>query len=656
MPFSPEEILSKTFPESPTEGYDRAEVDHYLRVLASLYAALSDGSDSPALSEQAARLVRAATQWSEARAKEARDEAEAIQRRARRDLDASHRRAEAETAKAKASGRKRAERVISDANSEAAGIRARAVQEIQRQGDAAKKSAALMKGRKRLLEEIETVDRISLRLRTDLAHFKEDRADDVVARIVIVSHDDRSLGPMVAAVLRDSLMRARFAGVHVTSAGIEADPGGLMDEGVQRFLNTCGLGLPEYRTRSIDGGELLRADLVVAVSLSDKDAVAARVPEANLVLLSNLEAVSLPSNGTGLLRERIRSVPAHVTVSSDTPDLPDAGEWPWSYRRCFDEIQRAIGGLVATLSGRDSVPRSIPMEEQGPSDEDSTFFDWLRHYAVLIAITVFVGLFVAGVYLVLGSRLYEASTLVVDTGREFTARQLAVVSQATFRSPAVVGPTIEELGVDTSIQEFLDSSVDLRPVPDTNTLMVIGRSNSLPRAQEISEAASRSFVTASNERTDLTEFVIFGRSQSSPIQQHIAAPVAFALGGAVGFWIGIILAVVHYRWKRPILSFTRALTASGADHITIVAGKWSWLGALRPGPRMSGVAIPRASSNRMGAYTTNVQDTASGGEDGARVVLAHSGTQERELDLAGHSTGRMNGERSDKHVRLVWMR
>jgi protein-tyrosine-phosphatase len=474
----------------------------------------------------------------------------------------------------------------------------------------------------------------------------------------VVSSDDRSLAPMAAALLKRALVERGCTWAEVSSAGIRGQAGDPPDEQVRSFLDARGIDISAHRSRSIDGGELLQADLVIAMTQWERNQILQRVPEANAVLLKELQGVSVNGSRNVAPRERIRALVAQAVRGGDGYDLDAVGVWPLLYHQCLEEMLPGIDALASILAGHSYDLRS-DQSIQRVQTADPTLFDWLGYYGALIGLLVLLGVAGAALYLLLGPRQYEASTLVIDTGREFTARQLALVSRATFESPAVVGPTLTELGMEASPQEFLDESVDLRPVPDTNTLMVIGRANSLGQAQAISEAATDSFVTVSNARTDLTDFVIFGKSQAAPIQQNIAPSVAVALGATVGFWLGITIAVLHYRLKRPVLGFARALIVSRADRVILVDGKGSWwLGILRPRP-------PRVAPRwPLGKYRQRDDDpsprqqaiTWFGEGNGTRVVVAHSGTREKELELARLTPIGTGSEHPPRHVQLVWLR
>jgi DivIVA domain-containing protein len=668
MSFFPEEIASKKFSISAAEGYDATEVEAFLSELAreyrrALQSAATGESALEAVSKEAAEILRAAGEWAEKQLLAAEEEARGIERRAVSDVNESPHESEVKEAtayEAAAAARRRAKAVIAEARSQSDVLLEAAKRRVdqlleQKEEQRARFSAK----RQQLLNEIETVEKVSLRLRTDLAEAKKVPAGgDESIRVLVVSSDDQTLAPMAAALLRRALVLRGCSWAEVSSAGTQAESGDPPDEQIRSFLDARGIDISAHRSRSVDAGEVLRADLVIAMTQSERRQILQRVPEANAVLLKELQEVSVTYGRNGGPRERIRALVAQAVRGGDGYDLDAVGVWPRLYHQCLNEMLPGIDALASLLAGDSPDLRTERSIRPVQVAADPTLFDWLRHYAALIGLLVFLGVTGAFLYIVLGPRQYEASTLVIDTGREFTARQLALVSQATFRSPAVIGPTMSELGIDAPQQEFLEGSLDLRPVPDTNTLMVIGRSDSLDQAQAISEAATESFVTVSNDRTDLTNFVIFGRSQGAPIQQGIAPPVAVALGATIGFWLGIAIAVLHYGLKRPVLAFARALMVSRADTVTILDGRLSWLGILRPRP-------PRASPRLAPAeYRQGDEDQSAreqpitwfGEGNGTRVIVANSGTRERELELARLTPIGQGMDHPPGHVQLLWLR
>lgn len=182
-------------------------------------------------------------------------------------------------------------------------------------------------------------------------------------------------------------------------------------------------------------------------------------------------------------------------------------------------------------------------------------------------------------YATLAPQPVAASTIVVDTGGTIPVRQFGSVAENVFSSAAVVAPAAEQLGVRRA---ELSDAIELDPVPESNTVLVIGRGPDLERAKTVSGAAARSLVNALNEQTN-AKSSIFSAPELARNQGSLAARVAVTLGAAVGFWLAFALSIAHYRWKRPLLTIRDALRVSHADMVAVVDGRWpSWLGFLRP--------------------------------------------------------------------------
>jgi DivIVA domain-containing protein len=662
MPFSPEEIASKAFSIRSAEGYDPTEVAAFLSEVAHTYRValqLEPTGDSPldTVSKHAAEIWRSAAEWAERHVVDAKAEAREIEKRAQSDFDDLLRRSKEEEAMAYEAARRRAVAIISEAKSESDALLEDARRRLDQLVEHTEKQPGRLSARRQhLLDEINTVEKISRRLGVGLLESKDVTAlVDEPLRILVVSSDDRSLAPMAAGLLKRALVERECTWAEVSSAGITARPGDPPEEQVVSFLAARGIDISAHRSRVIDAGDVLQADLVVAMKQSERKQILQRVPDANVVLLKEVQEVSVNGSRSAAPRERIRALVAQAVREGDGYDLETVGVWPLLYHQCLDEMSPGMDALASVLAGSTDLGTGRTIKPAQVAAEP-TLFDWLRYYGVFIALLVVVGVAGAATYIVFGPRQYEAASLVVDKGREFSARQLALVSEATFQSPAVIVPTLSKLNIDISPQEFLNESVDLRPIPDTNTLMVIGRSNSLAQAEAISEAATESFIIVSNARTQLTDFVLFGKSQAAPVQRNIVPSVALAVGASVGFWFGIAIAVLHFRSKRPIMGFARALIVSGADSVTIVDGKWSWLGVLRPRrPR----ARPRLARIRQGEDdpSSRAQPTTWLAEgNGIRRVVAHSGTQERELSLARFTPVDARSDARSSDLELVWLR
>jgi hypothetical protein len=219
-------------------------------------------------------------------------------------------------------------------------------------------------------------------------------------------------------------------------------------------------------------------------------------------------------------------------------------------------------------------------------DDDALLFDWIRHYASLVLL-----LTVAGVIAALGfTRIVppreEAWTILVESpNASITPRQLGPVANAIFRSPAVYGPVMRQLRLNESPSLFLGRSVDLLPIPDSRFLIVVGRSSDPKMAERISGAMAASLLKAFKDR-GISELTTFDRPHPATVRSGLQTPLAAALGGVIGMWLGLGLSLLHYRFRRPVLSFRRALALAGTEWAAVVPGRPArWLGVLRPRPR-----------------------------------------------------------------------
>lgn len=161
-------------------------------------------------------------------------------------------------------------------------------------------------------------------------------------------------------------------------------------------------------------------------------------------------------------------------------------------------------------------------------------------------------------------------------------------------------------------------------------------------------------------------------------------------------WIGLAIGILHYRWKRPVLTFRNALDITEAEHATVVEGKWwRWFGFLRPTPRPKNtpgnqirlarlvpetpspaqVELVGASPRQELAVARTLREAvaagrprAEGAEDGrpevsvngaasrpVSVVVVHAGTGERDLALARRTLALVSANGSGD-VALVWVR
>jgi hypothetical protein len=219
--------------------------------------------------------------------------------------------------------------------------------------------------------------------------------------------------------------------------------------------------------------------------------------------------------------------------------------------------------------------------------DDQILFAWIRHYALVIGALVIFGLVGGLLYTLAAPRRAEAWSIVIETGARIPPLQLGPVSEAIFRSAAVYRPVMSDLGITGSPSRFLSEDVELLPIPETNTLIVVGRASELSRAEALSAAMARSLVNAFTVRGGFTGFEVFDRPQPAPVRSGISTSTALVFAGTIGFWIGLAVAGIHYRWRRPVLTKERAEWILRPDRVLILqAHRPAVLGAVRH-PRVS---------------------------------------------------------------------
>jgi hypothetical protein len=283
-------------------------------------------------------------------------------------------------------------------------------------------------------------------------------------------------------------------------------------------------------------------------------------------------------------------------------------------------------------------------------DDDRVLFGWVRYYAgVLVLFTLF-GLALAAVYRVVGRPYAEAWSVVIQTEERIPALQLGFVSQSVFRSASVYRPVMRELEIDTSPERFFDEQAELRPVAETDALIVIGRAPTEVEAERVSARLTEALIEVFKER-DLSTLEPFGRAV--PIPEDISDPVALAIGGTGGFWLGLGASLIHYRLRRPVLDLHRAAAITAPQRVTLLDGPWPrWLGALRPLGRAEEAARngeqPHTSSTRRGSGGIRSPES----RDTGRRLVASPRTSERTVDeLLATSL-----DRGDGPWELVWIR
>ena len=308
-------------------------------------------------------------------------------------------------------------------------------------------------------------------------------------------------------------------------------------------------------------------------------------------------------------------------------------------------------------------------------DDDRILFDWIRHYLTVILACVVAGVVLAAAMRMVLPRQYEAWIVLVQRGDKISALELGPTAKAVFLSEAVYGPVLDRLGTDMSPQTFFDLHAELRPIPETDTLIVIGRSKDPAEAGRIADLMTDAFVQQFQERR-LARFSLFGRVV--PVERGASPPVIVALGAVVGFWVGLSASVIHYRVRRPVLTLRRAVALTGAGQVTVVDARGRrWLGALRRPRRLRprsmgpdgpvplaralqahhvGSASLRGDSRLIREVRRSVAPVAQPpASDGRRsVVVAHAGTGERSVQEGADGVG--GGEARAAPVDLVWVR
>src|SRR5680860_1203539 len=211
---------------------------------------------------------------------------------------------------------------------------------------------------------------------------------------------------------------------------------------------------------------------------------------------------------------------------------------------------------------------------------DDMLFAWVRYYGACILLFCVLGLLAGFVSFILSPDQVAASTLVVQSGDSIQPRQLGSLAVTVFKSESVVASASRVLREPDF--SAVENGTDLIPLPDSPALIVLGRAGSYEEASRLSAAAAEAIVDALNRQVETEEFRIFSGPQGSFVPGEGSTSVAVAIGAAMGFWLGLSCAVLHYRWKRPVLTLRRALVLSGADQLAIHRGRGgSWLGVLR---------------------------------------------------------------------------
>ena len=302
---------------------------------------------------------------------------------------------------------------------------------------------------------------------------------------------------------------------------------------------------------------------------------------------------------------------------------------------------------------------------------DDSIFAWVRYYASCIVLFGVLGLAAGLVAVSLSPDQVAASTLVVQSGDSIKPRQLGPVAITVFRSESVVASATRQLGEPDS--SAVENGTDLIPLPDSPALIVLGRAAAYEEAARLSAAAADAMVEALNRQVETEDFRIFSGPQPSYVPGEGPTTVSVAIGAATGFWLGLSYAILHYRWKRPVLTLRRALVLSGADQLAIHrGGGWSWLGLLRDRFQRRELArneIRLAWLRASSEGSSSVNSGGTGGDarvdsgrlatpphgDEVLVITARPGTEERAI---ASSRLMVEGADADRvgRIGLVWVR
>lgn len=290
---------------------------------------------------------------------------------------------------------------------------------------------------------------------------------------------------------------------------------------------------------------------------------------------------------------------------------------------------------------------------------DRLLFDWVRYYAFMVIVLMALGLVGAALWAQAAPRVHEAWTVIVQTDPTVPSRQLDTISVVIFNSPAVYETAMEELGIQGDRESFQEENIDLRPVPDSGALIVAGRAAVPERAEEISLVTARALIDALESRSeqDLSEqppsinrnrsqqalFKTLGAPQPVAVSGSLSPALRTALGGLTGFLLGLVLAILHYGAKRPVMSLQRALSISDATRVMLVGERRT--GWLRL-PAWPG-SDPRARLSE-GMMKWQVEPSY--------VVIADAATSEEEVERARFRASTSAGSSQGDGVGLLWIR
>jgi hypothetical protein len=122
--------------------------------------------------------------------------------------------------------------------------------------------------------------------------------------------------------------------------------------------------------------------------------------------------------------------------------------------------------------------------------------------------------------------------------------------------------------------------VQLLPIPQSNAMIVIGRDRSFERAAELSSAMATSLVSAFASK-NISHFTSFA-PQPATGSTHPSTVTVVLVAAAAGLWLGLAVAVVHYRARRPVLALSRAVSVADPHRVVILAPRRPWSPRRRP--------------------------------------------------------------------------
>jgi hypothetical protein len=295
---------------------------------------------------------------------------------------------------------------------------------------------------------------------------------------------------------------------------------------------------------------------------------------------------------------------------------------------------------------------------------------WLRHYAAVLIALLTVGLVAGAVYAVEGPRDQESAVLLLYQGHALGPLQLPTLAPVVFRSPTVYEPTMRALGM-SGPPDTLYERVFVRPVPDTTTILVVGRSRSAPTAAVIASTAAENLVSTFDHLG--FQFAVVGEPLPSGIPVGPSRKVILVASALIGLWLGLALSLAHFHIRRPVLTLDRARgIVRPAKLMTIPAPaspvmKWKKMDphvlearagelATENGPSTVEMIIPRdqRTSERRGPDPAGeaILLSRAGSEEAAQawtVFVCDGGTPELRLRAARDQNG------VDGRVGLLWV-